>query len=249
MNKPKILLFDIETRPVLGYAWELWDTNIIHVVEQPALLSFAYKWLGEKTIVKALPDYKEYKKDKYSDKALVKELWKLFNEADIIIGQNGDKFDTKVSNTRFIFHGFKPPPPYKTVDTLKIARAHFKFKSNRLDDLGEFLGLGRKVKHEGKDLWIKCMNGDSEAWDRMKVYNKQDVVLLEKIYLVFRPWIKNHPNVGLVAESAICPKCGSEKLHSRGLAVTLSAVYKRFQCQDCGGWCRKTKTDLKLANC
>src|ERR1019366_3081154 len=119
---------------------------------------FAVKWSHEKQVrTYALPDYPGYKRDKESDKALVKELWRMMNDADIIIAHNGDGFDIKKSNARFIIHGLLPPATYKTIDTLKIARRHFKFGSNKLNDLGVTLGLGKKLPHTGAHLWFGCM--------------------------------------------------------------------------------------------
>ncbi len=38
------------------------------------------------------------------------------------------------------------------------------------------------------------MNKDPAAWKVMEKYNKQDVLLLEKVYDRLLPWIKSHPN-------------------------------------------------------
>lgn len=235
--KTKILFYDIETSPLLGYTWAKYEQNVLDVQREWYVLSFSAKWKDGGTITKALPDYKLYKKEPHNDRELIKDLWELFNEADIIIGHNSNKFDNKKSNARFIAHGLTPPEPYKTVDTLKVARQHFSFTSNRLDDLGKALGVGRKVKTGGFDLWLRCLAGDMKAWALMKKYNKQDVVLLEKVYLKLRPWATNHPNLSLFEERPICPKCGSKKIHFRGYAMTSTSKYRRFQCE-CGGWGR-----------
>src|ERR1700719_3656227 len=118
------------------------------------MLSFAYKIAGEKKVhTRCLADYPGYKKNTEDDKALVTDLWTIFDQADIQIGHNADKFDIKKSNARFLMHKLNPPSPYKTVDTLKIARRAFKLDSNKLDDLGYYLGLGRKLPHTGFHLW------------------------------------------------------------------------------------------------
>src|SRR6267154_4477293 len=150
MAEPIITLLDIETAPTLGYVWGMWEQNVIAVKEDWCILSFAAKALGsDRPEVFALPDYNGYKRDKQNDKKLIADLWRVLDKSDIIISHNGDKFDIKKSNARFIYHGFSPPTPYKNIDTLKIARKHFKFDSNRLDSLAEYLGIGRKLPHEG----------------------------------------------------------------------------------------------------
>lgn len=237
-HKPKVLIYDIETSPNLSYTWGKWQQDVIDFEKEWYMLCFAYKWLGEKKIrVHSLPDYATYKKDKENDFELVKELWNLFEEADIIIAHNGDKFDIKKSNAKFLEHGFRPPSNYKTVDTLKVARKHFNLNSNRLDDIGRLLKIGRKVPTTGFHLWKGCMTGDKTSWGQMVKYNKQDVNLLEQVYLELRPWMTNHPNMNLLQGTAhSCPTCGSGNCQKRGFRRTRSNTYQAYQCQDCGGW-------------
>lgn len=238
-QKAKILLFDIETAPNLGYFFNLYqEGNILGIKEHWYILSFAWKWLDEKqTHVLGLPNFSSYKKDKQNDFALVKKLWELFDEADIIIAHNGGPFDIKKSNVQFIKHGLRPPSPYKIVDTKKEAKQHFRFDSNKLDDLGDFLGLGRKLQHNGWELWHGCLNGDKKSWDVMLKYNKQDVVLLEKVYSKLLPWMTNHPNINLLNGTvAACANCGSHRVQKRGYSITRTAKKERYQCQDCGAW-------------
>ena len=238
MAETRILFYDVETSPILGYTWGKYEQDVIEFERDFNIMSFAWKWADEKVVhVLALPDFKTYQKDKFDDKELVKELWKLMNEADIIIGHNSDSFDNKKVNSRFVVHDLLPPAPYKTVDTLKVARKYFKFSSNKLDDLGNTLGLGRKIAHTGFKLWKDCMNGDLSAWRLMKRYNKQDVVLLEKVYEELKPWITNHPNVGVLAgRPESCPVCAGTTLQARGFAISKPGKRQRWQCTKCGCW-------------
>lgn len=239
MKSPRILVVDLENSPLVGYTWELYEQNVLKIVKPWYILCFAYKWLEEgSTKVVALPDFKLYKKQPENDYEVVKRLHELFDQADIILAQNGDAFDVKKANARFIFHKMTPPSQYKTIDTLKIARRYFKFTSNKLGDLGEYFGLGRKVSTGGFELWDRCMNKDMEAWALMKKYNKRDVDLLEKVYIKLRPWAKTHPNLAMYSEEnvPICPNCQSKKIQRRGYTPTNSLWYRRFQCQDCTTW-------------
>ncbi len=245
MNKPKILIFDIETAPNLGYIWGMYEQNVIEFKNEWYMLSFTAKWLGESAKTYALPDYHNYKPGSENDKELVKQLWKLFDEADIVIAHNGDEFDIKKANARFSYHQLPPPSPYKTVDTKKVAKKYFSFNSNSLNNLGKHLGLGEKIDTGGFKTWKGCMDGDKKSWATMKKYNKQDVILLEKVYLRLLPWMNGHPVLGALQNNGeICPKCGSKHLQKRGIAVTKTGRYVRYQCQGCGGWGRST-TSLK----
>ncbi len=221
-----------------GYFFgKTYETNIIEVIENSFMLSFSLKWLGEKKIhTYALPDFPRFKTDKHDDSQLVEKLASFVDQAHIIVAHNGDRFDVPTLNTRLLYHGFTPPSPYKTIDTCKEARKALKLPSNKLDDIGEYFGLGRKLAHSGKHLWLSCMNGDLKAFKEMKKYNAQDVVLLEKVYLKLRPYIK-HPNVNLQNRTmGACPKCGSTHLQHRGFRFTRTSESPRLQCKDCGGW-------------
>lgn len=247
----KTLLFDIETAPSLGYVWGKYDQNVIDFERDWYMLSFSWKWLGEKKVHSfALPDFKEdYKKDKEDDRTLALQLWELFDEADIIIGHNGDKFDIRKANARFLTHSFDVPAPYKTIDTLKLARKYFKFDSNKLDDLGRYLNLGRKLDVGSFHTWKGCMSGDKKAWKKMVEYNKMDVELLEKVYLRLRPWMNNHPNVNILDEkTGACPACGSTKVQCRGYSITTVSKKQRFHCQNCGKWSlgKPIKTGIEI---
>jgi hypothetical protein len=233
IEENKILLFDIETTPHLTYNWGKYEQNAIAVKEFGGMLCFAYKWLGDKKI-------HTVGSPKMSTREIAHELWMLFNEADVVVGHNCDSFDVKMANQYFVKYGFKPPSEYKSIDTKKLAKNKFRFFSNKLDDLGEYLELGRKKQTGGSDLWFDCMKGDKKAWRTMLEYNIQDVVLLEKVYLKLRAWGR-HPNLNLKQCVNKCPVCQSNKIQSRGVGVNLSGKYQRYQCQDCGRWSRGDK--------
>ena len=164
-------------------------------------------------------------------------MWGLLDKADVVIAHNGDSFDIKKTNTRFAIHGMKPPSPYKSIDTKKLAKKYFKFDSNKLDDLGMYLSVGKKLSAGGFATWKGCMQGDKKSWKRMVDYNKQDVVLLEKVYLALRPWMTNHPNINILDERlGACPTCGSDKVQKRGWAITPVNRKQRYHCQNCGRW-------------
>lgn len=233
---PKVLLFDLETSPILGYTFGLYETNVLHVVRDSFMLSFAFKWQGDKKVqVRALPDYPLYKKDRYDDTSLLKDLHALIDSADIVIAHNGDGFDVKVANARFIKQGLDPIANRISIDTLKEARKKFRFTSNKLTDLATYAGLGQKKETGGKDLWVNCMDGDPKAWRKMKEYNIHDVVLLEGIYLWMRPWMKTHPNMNIFKNTiAQCSRCLSSNVMKWGRRFKGGGAYQRFMCGECG---------------
>ena len=237
---PKILVFDLETKPNLGYFWRIWQENIgiKQILEASQIMSWCAKWLGEKEIF-----YEDSRKED-DDKRLLKNLIKLLDEADFVIAHNGVRFDMKQLRGRALVQGYKPFSPVKVIDTFLIARREFGLVSNKLEYLADILGCAPKDGHKeypGFELWRECLKGNEHAWDVMEEYNKQDVLTLEQVYLAIRPYDTQHANLGVyeeAAESPVCPKCGSIHLQRRGFAYTNVAKYQRYQCGDCGGWSR-----------
>ena len=232
----RMAYLDIENSPNLGYIWGKYEQNVIAYDREWNMMSFAYQWEGEKKVhCYALPDFPRYKKDRFDDSQLVGKLWEVFDEADIIIAHNGDRFDIRKSNTRFMKHDFIPPSHYDSIDTLKAARKIGFFNSNKLGDLATFLGIGQKLKTGGFDLWLDCQAGDEAAWAKMRRYNKQDVALLREVYYKLRPWMKNHPNITLDEDKPmLCPACGSADVMPRGWRYLKSYVRRQYRCMDCG---------------
>ena len=239
-NKIRTLFFDIESSPIKGYTWQTYDARVLDIVEDWYMLCFAHKWQGEKaSYVKGLCDYKGYKSGKDCEEKLVKDLWKVFDEAEVVVGHNIRKFDIKKAKAKFIEYGLKPYSPIKTIDTLTEARK-FGFTSKKLDEVGKKLGVGRKISHMGIQLWFDCMEGDQKAWKTMKKYNKQDVVLNEKVFDKLNPWRENGVNMGMLVDDGnpICPCCGHDDLMKRGFTYTNSGKYQRYQCKKCGRYPR-----------
>lgn len=214
----------------------IWETNIAKVIEQSYMLCVSYKWLGDKkTHVYALPDFPGYRRNKKNDSSLVSHLSKVLAEAEIVIAHNGDRFDITTTNTRMLFHGLDPLAPIKTVDTCKEARRVLKLPSNKLNDIGTYYGIGNKLPHTGTDLWLGCQERDEkDSWKLMREYNKQDVVLLERVYLLMRPYIR-HPNVNVATRTmGACPKCASRNLKKNGHWYTPTSEIQKYVCRDCG---------------
>jgi hypothetical protein len=249
MLRPRILLIDIETAPIVAHVWQtrLWNTSVglSQILEDTFILAFAAKWLGEKEI---FYEDQSTKKNLKNDKALLQTVAKLLDEADIVIVQNGVAFDIPTLKARMASQRVAAPSPFKVVDTCSLAKKTFNFTSNRLSFLAKALGCrSRKNEHKrfpGMKLWQECLNKNPDAWDEMQHYNIMDVRVLEEVYLKMRPWIDKHPNVGIYmdAKSPVCPKCGSKHVEKRGYSYTEAGVYNKFHCLKCGGYSRGKQT-------
>ena len=232
----KILLLDIETSPNLAHVWGIWQQNvgINQLLESSKTLCFAAKWLGDDKIYFS-SSYKT------SHKKMLKEIHNLIDEADAVIHYNGTKFDMPTLNKEFLLANMTPPSPVKQIDLLQVAKKQFRFVSNKLDYVSQQLGLGKKTAHMGHELWVRCMNKDPEAWALMEEYNINDVILLERVYNKFIPWIKHHLNLNNFSDEIVCPNCGKNHYQKRGFSYTTTSIFQRYACKECGNWFRGNK--------
>lgn len=241
-NNPRILILDIETSPALALVWKFWQENVSpkQVIEHPYIMSFAAKWLGDDEII--------YHENRHGDeKQLLERLVYYLDLADVVVAHNGGKFDLPKIRGQAAIHGIAPPSPVKLVDTYRVAKKEFNFPSNSLEYLTTVFGCNtKKTDHDkfpGFKLWLECLRQNDEAWSVLKVYNIDDILSLEELYLHMRPWITDHPNLSIYVEregdtTVRCPKCNSSNIQWRGYAYTTTSKYHRFQCKVCGGWSR-----------
>jgi hypothetical protein len=234
----KLLVLDIETRPTLAYVWRVWKENISprQIVEDNEVISFAAKWLDEDETM-------FYSTFHHGKEAMVKAAWDLLDECDGVIHYNGTRFDIPHLNSMFVKSELPPPSTFRNVDLLTTVKREFNFSHNKRDHVADKLGLGRKVEHEGFELWTKCMAGDEDAWNRMAEYNVNDVLLTERLYHRVLPYIKSHPSYAAAMRDAVCPNCGSGDLRNKGYQYTTTGSYKRYICQGCGKSCRDRKAN------
>jgi predicted RNA-binding Zn-ribbon protein involved in translation (DUF1610 family) len=232
-----ILLLDIERSPALADVWELFNVNISlnQLREPPGLLCWAAKWLG------APREETYFRSDHIDGRAgMAVTAHQLLDQADAVVHWYGRRFDIPALNTEFVELGLRPPSPCQQIDLWQVVKRNFLFPSNKLDYVSRALGFSGKESTGGHQLWVDCMNGDEDAWERMEAYNKQDVWMLEEIYGRVQPWINQHPSYALKGDF-VCPKCGSNQLQRRGTSRTLQSEYQRYQCLECGGWSRDVK--------
>lgn len=266
--KPPILIYDIETAPAIGlFFGKPWDVNIAKIIQHEYIFGFAYGWIDhDKNKIGKIQtcyawDFPQYHKrikpkgrtlaafleaEDQRISATSKEVLKIWSslvtEAQIIGGQNSDQFDYKHMFGRLPMYDLPPIPKPQTIDTKKMAKQIGNYPSNKLDDLGERFGTGRKLAHTGYpnaiDLWWDCMNDVEKAQRHMVKYNKIDVVRTADLYLKLRPYAPSHPNIANIAgRPDACPKCGVEGfLMAQGVRYTKTGQYRRFQCKSCGSY-------------
>ena len=234
----RVLTWDCETSPCLADVWGLWNNNVSlsQLRESTRMMSFAAKWLDEPKIYFASEFHN-------GPEEMVTQLHGLIDEADAVITYNGKAFDTKHANREFLLHGLLPPSPVQHIDLYPITKKVFQFPSYKLAYVADALGVEKKMGHEGHTLWVKCMAGDVKAWNTMRKYNKQDVVVTEAVYKALLPWITTGPSARLFDAGADCPRCGSGELERRGFKYTQTGKYQQYRCKSCGGWSSETRRE------
>ena len=239
VERPKVLIFDIETAPIMSYVWRLWDQNVgLNQIEEDwHIMSWSAKWLDDAPSKVMYQDQRNAPNIE-DDKDLLVDIWNLLDEADIVITQNGKSFDQKKLNARFIINGFQPPSSYRHIDTKVIAKKQFGFTSNKLEYMSDKLCTKyKKLKHgkfPGFELWSECMKGNQEAWKEMEKYNKYDVLALEELYEKLIPW-DNSINFSLYHnENRHVCKCGHDKFNKNGFYYTSSSKFQKYKCKKCG---------------
>lgn len=235
---PKVLLFDIETAPNKLMGWNLYNQSfgLNQIANEWFILSYSAKWLGADEVLYEDMEGIVHTED---DTHIMDSLWRLFDEADVIIGQNSKAFDVKKMNARWIMNGYKPPSPYKQIDTLDIAKRNFAFTSRKLEWMTDKICENKKLTHQkfsGFELWKQCLLDNPEAWLEMKEYNIMDVVSLEELYLKMAAWDNKHVNFNLYNSDStehVC-RCGSRAVVENGFAYTGVSKFQQYRCLDCG---------------
>lgn len=237
--KPKILVWDIETSPMVTYNFGLYDQNIRidQIKEDWTILSWGAKWLGDLDS-KAIYKDNRHSKNVRDDKQLVASLIELLEEADICITHNGDNFDIKRVNTRALLNGLPPYKHPKSTDTYKESKKVFSLTYNSLEYTSTNVNKKyQKLKHEeypGLSLWKEVLKGNNHAWDVMKKYCLHDVFATEEYFNAIQGWIKTQNLACYFDDSTIRCLCGSDRIIKKGFAYTDSGKYQGYKCLDCG---------------
>jgi uncharacterized protein YprB with RNaseH-like and TPR domain len=233
-TKFKRLFFDIETSPNIVASWRVGYNLQIgpdNILQERAIICICYKWAHESKV-------HSLTWNKGDDKQMLVDFMKIMNAADEIIGHNSDKFDVKWVKTRALIHGIEHLPTYQTVDTLKLAKGNYLFNSNKLDYIGQVLGVGKKMDAGGFKTWKSIfIDHDAKALDKMVKYCKIDVIRLQQIYDKMNPYTKHktHVGVALGKDKSSCPNCGGDKTRNQGFRYLASGSKKQCRvCLSCG---------------
>ena len=230
----RVLVLDVETLPLVGYAFNPWSTDITlaHLIKDFCILSYSAKWLGDDKIISDVLTPKEAVSR--NDKRILQGVWKLLEKSTVVVTHNGKRFDMRKLNARFWENKMGKPSSYKVIDTLVEAKKVFGLTYNSVTAIAKLIGADKKLD-TSFGLWAECDNGVAESLQYMREYNEQDVYTQEEIYVKMRGWIENHPDLRMYNNLVdVCPACLGGNHEEIGLYYAKNKKYVEHRCADCG---------------
>ena len=233
----RILFMDFETSAALVYCFgrhkQFINQDAVEI-EGGRLLMGGYAINDEP--VQVIYDRQEIELN--MDYYVCKTFYELFKEVDVVVAHNLKGFDLKMLNARLVANGIPPLHKVQMIDTLEIAKKHFRLPSNKLDSIAAYYGIGRKVEHSGISLWIGVQNGNITDIKKMAEYCEGDVELLREVfYKLSATGLCSGFNQGHYYDDdkKHCRVCGSENVYRTGLYVyTPMNKFPEYACGDCG---------------
>lgn len=244
-KKPRILYFDIETSPLLVYAWGLGKQYVgaKQVKKERKVISIGYMFEGDKKVTILKMDMTKHDLNKFddnADKEMLKRFMKVYETADLAIAHNGRRFDRARIRARLVKYRLPDIAPVLFDDSYSMTK-DIDFTSHKLDYLGKYLGTGQKDEID-YSVWTQVMEGSRTALKKMCSYMSTDVIRLRAAYIRLKPYAKSKLNLGaFYSDGSICPGCGSRSLTKWGSRTTQTGKYQQYKCSGCGKFCQDGK--------
>lgn len=244
MQEPKIVFWDLETlhdpekvmKSSTLFSIGNWPGRTLSP-DLGSIISFGYKILGQKkaSSINAW-DFENWNENVNDDSAVCMMAYEVLKDADLIVTHNGRKYDIPYLNNRLMKHGFPPLHKITDVDTKVVAKRIKPYSASLKHLAQEFKLEELKMSTGGAELWDQCRARNKAAQKKMAAYCEQDVQTLEKLYLQFRPLMKNSEtaNYSVRQEGLSCDTCGSHSLYKNGTRMLKSGRQQRYVCNDCG---------------
>lgn len=244
LSQRRILYVDIERQAGLAHIFDQRTSGFIPAsrwVRRPSMLCFSAMWRGSRNV--------EFYSAWSDPEEMVQQSWRLYDEAELVVGFNSVRFDDKWFRTFWRDNGMMPPRPFKQVDLFRVNKQLFGADSYSLAELCRSLGLPGKAGHYDPNDADACMAGDEKAQRRMTRYSKQDTRILQPVHDALMPWMYQHPHVAISAgDKPTCNRCGSTDLQPMPTPYTADVLeYPMFRCGNCKGISRSGSFTRRVA--
>ncbi len=194
----RVMVYDIETSRTTAKVWWTGKQYVGHksLQSEPAIISICYKWLGEEKVYTLTWDKNQ------CDKKMLEKFLVAYNTADMVIGQNNDRFDNRWVNARAMKHNLDINTMVKSFDIMKQTKKLFRLPSYSMDYITKYIGVENKMSHEGIIMWDKIEDGNKseqkEYLQKMVDYNIQDIICTEQMYVKLRKYMGHKVHFGVL---------------------------------------------------
>jgi DNA polymerase elongation subunit (family B) len=198
VDPAKIMIYDIETCRIRAWVW--WTgkgyTNHANLIDEPKIITISWKWIGEEGI-----HYVTWDKN-HCDKQLMIDFLKEYNNADMVIGYNNDRFDNRWINARAMKHNLDVNIHVKSYDIMKEEKRVFRVPSYSMAYMSKYSNVIHKQGHEGIHMWNMIQTGtpeeQAEYLEKMVIYNVGDIAATEELYLRLRKYFGHRTHLGVL---------------------------------------------------
>jgi predicted PolB exonuclease-like 3'-5' exonuclease len=236
-KQPKILIYDIETSRAVVKTW--WSgkqyVNGDQIIREPKIITIAWKWFGTDEVY-----VDHWSMDKHCDKAMLERFLRDYNLADMIIGQNNDRFDNRWINGRALKYDLDVNTQVRSLDLMKENKRLFRVPGYSMKFINKYLGIKGKLEHEGIKMWDMIEDGSldeqKEYMQKMIDYNRQDIIATEEMYLRIRKYIGTPTHIGkfMGGSKYDCPTCGSTHVEPKRITYTSAGTLQHIMhCTEC----------------
>lgn len=232
-SDPKVLVYDIETTPVLAWIWRCGEQYVRHPqlhedYNQTKIICITYRWMHQKKAKALVYDIK-----KQCDKKILVEFSKLVGKADVVLGKNSARFDDKHINFRLFQNKLDPIPDWskKCDDLERWMRRTFNMQSFALDYFAK-LTTGAGKNDMCMQDWIDIvLHKDRKKLKKMVDYGLKDADDTAELIERVQPYVKPKYNMAQHYGDIRCTNCGSKNIHKNGIR----AGRQNYYCKEHGG--------------
>lgn len=229
-HPPKVMIYDIETSRGVAKVW--WSgkqfVNGNNFVKYPKIISICWKWLGEDKIFSL-----KWGKNQ-DDKKMLAKFLKEYNKADMVIGQNNDRFDNRWVYARAAKHDLDVNTLVRSFDIMKQNKRIFRLPSYSMKFMCKYFDVEQKLEHEGIKMWDMIEDGTPEEKEeylaKMIEYNEGDIISTEALYRRLSKYYGHKTHFGVLhgEERYTCPRSGTKDVFLYKTSVTPKGTIQRI---------------------
>lgn len=246
MKPGKILFYDLESSPLKAWVWGCGKQVVRHAQldrhhSRYGIICVTYCWNDGGPVQSIDWGYEEQ-----DTRKVIQEFDEIIKQADMTIGKNSNRFDTKMINAARMFSGLPGLPEWtESKDDLEVQmRKYFRLPSQSLDYISGQLGLGGKIKMEFND-WVNIVEKNEDgrtSFDKMITYGKKDTEDTRTIWNLLSQHFDSKWNQGVFEGVKLMCKhadCGAERVRKAGTTMVGQTLYQRYRCSTCDRYAGK----------